>query len=454
MKPDETQADPDGQGPPMQTPGNKDMAHKAATTSSDLASVLGPATGRRGAGRRWRLWLALATLLLLLVGGYFLARRGSDASAPGYRTAAVSRGNLVVRVAATGNLQPTNQVDVGSELSGTMEAVYVDVNDKVKRGQILARLDLSRLQDQLANARGALAAAQSQVKLAAATVKETRLYFDRLTSMHALSGGGEPSKVALDTAEAAWSRALASQANAIAAVAQARAQLSSDETNLAKASIRSPIDGVVLARTIEPGQTVAASLQAPVLFALAEDLSKMELQVDVDEADVGQVRDGQRATFTVDAYPGREYPAQVRRVGFGSQTKDGVVSYLTVLTVNNDDLSLRPGMTATASIVVSERKNALLVPSAALRFTPVSAATTSRGSGGLLGRLMPRRPHGNASSTAGGSGKTRQVWILRDGQPVAVPVTIGASDGKLTEVISGNLKVGMMMITESQDGSP
>jgi HlyD family secretion protein len=425
-----------------------------AVSGEELISALVPPAGR-GRARRWSLRLLILAIVLGGVVAGSVLFRSSRTSVPIYQTAEVTRGDLVVRVTATGNLQPINQVDVGSELSGTMEAVLVDVNNKVKRGQVLAQLDVSRLQDQLANARGALAAAQAQVNLAAATVKETRLQFGRLSSLFKLSHGEHPAKADVDTAEAAWQRALASLASSRAAVTQAQASLSSGETNLAKASIRSPIDGVVLSRTIEPGQTVAASLQAPVLFTLAEDLSKMELQVDVDEADVGVVRDGQRAEFTVDAYPGREYPAKVRRVGFGSQTKDGVVSYLTVLSVDNTDLSLRPGMTATASIVVSERSNVLLVPSAALRFTP--ATTTSKAapaSGSLVSRLMPHPPRGAAAKPAAAAGATRQVWILRDGQPLAVPVSIGASDGKQSEVTAGELKAGTRVITGRVGASP
>lgn len=439
----------------MLTPSGRRPAASPTAAGPTMAVVLG--TGGAGKGGRWRRrlrWLLVLAGALVLAGvGYVLFLRGSAAAQPRYQTAEVTRGDLLVTVAATGNLQPTNQVDVGSELSGIMEAVRVDVNDTVKRGQVLAQLDVSRLKDQIASARGALAAARAQVAQAAATVTETRLQVSRLTRMFASSGGTVPAQVDIDTAQAALQRALAAQASAQAAVAQAQAALSTGETNLAKASIRSPIDGVVLTRSIEPGQTVAASLQAPVLFTLAEDLSKMELQVDVDEADVGQVRNGQRATFTVDAYPGREYPAQVRRVGFGSQTKDGVVSYLTVLTVNNDDLSLRPGMTATATIVVSERRQVLLVPSAALRFTPASV-NAAPSSGGLVSKLMPRPPHGASRAAAGGNGKVRQVWVLRDGQPVAVPVTVGASNGQLSEVAGDTLQPGMRVITESLGGAP
>ncbi|MEW5836980.1 MAG: efflux RND transporter periplasmic adaptor subunit [Pseudomonadota bacterium] len=436
----------------MKAPDDSGASGGGRSDAATVAAVLGGGPGG-GRGRRVLRWILIVlALLVVVVAGYGWFLRGREAAQPRYQTAEVTRGNLVVTVAATGNLQPTNQVDVGSELSGIMESVKVDVNDTVKRGQVLAQLDVSRLRDQIANARGALAAARAQVRQAAATVTETRLQLSRLTRMHATSGGTVPAQVDIDAARAALQRAEGAEASAQAAVVQAQASLSTGETNLAKASIRSPIDGVVLSRSIEPGQTVAASLQAPVLFTLAEDLSKMELQVDVDEADVGLVHEGQQATFTVDAYPGREYPAKVRRVGFGSQTKDGVVSYLTVLTVNNDDLSLRPGMTATAAIVVNERHQVLLVPSAALRFTPAST-TSGQTSGSLVSRLMPRPPHGTSRAQGTGNGKSRRVWVLRDGEPVAVPVTVGASNGQLTEVTGGELQPGMRVITESLGGA-
>jgi HlyD family secretion protein len=235
-------------------------------------------------------------------------------------------------------------------------------------------------------------------------------------------------------------------------VEQARATLSSAEITLAKASIRSPIDGVVLARKVEPGQTVAASFQAPVLFTLAEDLSQMELQVDVDEADVGQVREGQAATFTVDAYPNREYPARIKRLSYGSQTKDNVVSYKALLSVDNADLSLRPGMTATAEIVAVERSGVLLVPNAALRFTPPVAVSAEKRS--LVSSLLPRPP-GQASrqaSASNGKNGEQRVWMLRDGQPVALTVKAGPSDGQMTEVTGDALQPGMAVITESVGG--
>jgi len=319
--------------------------------------------------RRW--WIAAGAAAALLVLALLLTPRGG-APVPQYRTEEATTGPLVVKVSATGNLQPTNQVDVGSELSGIVAQVFVDENDRVHAGQVLAMLDLSRLRDAVERSRAALAAAQAQVLQAEATVAEKRAALGRLQRVYRQSEGAFISSSDMDAADANAKRADADLASARAAVTQARAALSSDETNLAKASIRSPIDGIVLAREVEPGQTVAASFQAPVLFTLAEDLAKMELHVDVDEADVGRVAVGQDATFTVDAWPGRRYEAVINRVGYGAQQKEGVVSYLAVLAVRNEDLSLRPGMTGTAEIVTLRRENALLVPNAALRFTPAT----------------------------------------------------------------------------------
>ncbi len=399
---------------------------------------------------RW-LWLAGAALLVFAVIGFFLLRSSDEAKAPRFETETVGRGRLEVSVSATGNLEPTNQVDVGSELSGIVDAVLVDINDRVKKGQMLARLDVSKLNDQIVRSRAALASAEAGVRQSEATLIESRANLQRLQEVFRLSGGKVPARAEMENAEAALARAEAGVATARANVNQARATLSSDETNLAKASIRSPINGVVLARKVEPGQTVAASFQAPVLFTLAEDLSKMELQVDVDEADVGQVKIGQKATFSVDAYPGRRYPASISRVSYGSQVSEGVVSYLTELKVSNDDLSLRPGMTATAEITTAVRENALLIPNAALRFTPAAANGKQASSRGILGSLLPRMPR-TASTRAprnGGEKGAKQVWVLKDGQPAPVSIKTGLTNGRMTEVLEGDLTPGMQVITDA-----
>ena len=404
--------------------------------------------------RRFGLTATVVALIVLALaaGGFYYWRTQSATNGTQYRTEPATRGPLVVTVSATGNLQPTNKVDVGSELSGIVETVLVDDNDQVRKGQVLARLDVSRLKDQVIQSRATLEAAQAKVRQAQATVKEAQASLERLRQVQQLSGGKVPSQAELSTAEATLARGNADESSARAAVAEASAALRSNETNLNKAEIRSPINGVVLTRKVEPGQTVAASFQAPVLFTLAEDLKQMELQVDVDEADVGSVRDGQKATFTVDAYPGRRYPATVKRVGFGSQVKDNVVTYPTLLGVDNDDLTLRPGMTATAEITTIERDNALLVPNAALRFTPPEAASLpAKSNGGLVSQLMPRVPR-QAPRKAGNAGprSTEQnVYVLRNGEPVAVPVTVGASDGRNTEITRGDLAPGTPVVVEA-----
>ena len=402
--------------------------------------------------RRGRWWLSALVVALLGVGGYALLAGNGTATAVRYQSSPVERGALVVTVSATGTLQPTNQVNVGSELSGTIEQVYVDDNSRVRKGQVLARLDVSKLEDQVANARAAVKVADAGVRQAEATVQEAGANLSRLNAVFKLSGGKVPSKTELETAEAARARAQANLASAQAGVLQAKATLRTNETNLAKASIRSPIDGVVLSRAVEPGQTVAASLQVATLFTLAEDLSKMELQVKVDEADVGQVKEGQRASFTVDAYTDRRYPAHITRVSYGATTTDNVVTYLTTLEVSNEDLSLRPGMTATAEITTLEKADVLLVPNAALRFTPSAARGERKQS--LISSLMPRPPRQEKTvklkdPVAG----ERQLWVLREGRPVAVTVKTGATNGRVTEIVSGFLAAGTAVITEAVSGA-
>lgn len=417
--------------------------------------------------RRYVKWVAIGVgVLLLLVLGWRLFGTSDEVR---YATADVERGNLTVTVSATGKLAPTNQVTVGSELSGLVEEVSADVNDRVVKGQPIALLDTSRLDDSIAQSVAALNANIAQVAQAAATVAETQAQLARLEEVSRLSGGRVPAKVEMEQARAGVQRAVAAQRAAQANVASARAVLSSNQTQRAKAVIRSPVNGVILARQIEPGQTVAASLNAPVLFVIAEDLSAMELQVSIDEADVGSVQQGQTATFTVDAFPGKTFPATITRVDLGSNlsaststgtassTTAQVVSYAANLSVANPDLQLRPGMTATAEIVTKARPNVLLVPNAALRFTPTAAPAAS--GGGIAGSLVPSRPRrGNqAEKTATVSrGATQTVYIVgEDGKPQAVQVTTGDTNGTVTEITGGDLKPGAKVITGqlSSDGN-
>jgi HlyD family secretion protein len=405
----------------------------------------------------------LPVLGLLLLGVIAIAYFGRREPAPSYATAVVQRGDLRVTVSATGNLQPTNEVEVGSELSGLVTAVNVDNNDQVTRGQVLARIDTARLQDTIAQSQASLQSAIASVAQAEATVQQTKASLARFEEVRKLSGGKVPSAVELDAARAEYARAIAGVRTAEAGVAQARAQLSSDQTQFSKALILSPVTGVVLSRQIDPGQTVAASFNAPVLFLIAEDLAKMRLEVKVDEADVGQVAAGQSATFQVDAFPGRTFPARVERVDVGANTGSStsstaasgssstVVAYTAVLAVNNEDATLRPGMTATAEIVTSEKRDVLLVPNAALRFSPAASAANQERTG-VTRVLMPGRPRGTADSRSRevqiGRGSSQKVHVLgASGDPEPVAVTTGDTNGTLTEVIGDSLREGATVIT-------
>jgi HlyD family secretion protein len=333
---------------------------------------------------------------------------------------------------------------VGSELSGIIKTVLVDFNDKVQRDQVLAVLDTDRLRAQVLESRASLQSSQAKVKEAQATVQETRLAFERCEKLaeRQLCTTGD-----LDAARAAYARAQAAEASARAQVAEARATLDGKETELAKAEIRSPIDGLVLLRQIEPGQTVAASLQAPILFTLAEDLAQMELHVAVDEADVGRIGEGQAAEFSVDAWPERSFPANITQVRFAPRTVEGVVTYETVLAVDNSDLALRPGMTATAVITVEELQDALLIPNAALRFTAPQTGEQPRRRG-AFGMIFPRPPMSQRRSNVERNGGPR-VWVLRDGAPEAVAVKTGASDGRFTELKSGDIQPGERVVIDA-----
>jgi HlyD family secretion protein len=453
-----------------------DQPTSKTESAVDLDEFLGvqPASPRR---RYIRLGLiALGVIAVLWILSRFFFGGSTEAA---FVTRPVQRGNLEVSVSATGNIQPTNEVEVGSELSGLITRVNVDNNDRVTQGQVLAMLDTSRLQDSINQRRAALQAAQASVMQARATADQSRANLNRFQEVYRLSGGKVPSGTEMDTARADYARAVAGVRTAEASVAQARAQLSSDQTQFSKASIRSPVNGVVLSRQVEPGQTVAASFNAPVLFLIAEDLSKMQLEAKVDEADVGTVKQGQRATFTVDAFPGRRFPAQVQRVDVGANASgssgssssssaaassagaNAVIAYTAVLSVDNPELTLRPGMTATADIVTSDKQNVVLVPNAALRFSPDRQAR--RQQGGVTSVLMPPRRRGGSR----GGGASREVQIGRgskqtvyvqgeDGEPRPIQVTVGESDGSRTEVIGKGLKPGMEVIvarrSANQDG--
>ena len=407
------------------------------------------------AGPRWRRWAKywVPGLIVLLAVLYFT--RGSGDGKPDYITETVAQRSLDLTVTATGNLRPTNQVEVGSEVSGKLDRVYVDVNDRVTRGQVLAQINTDVIEDQIKQSQANLDAARAQVAQARATLNVDSAQLARLQEVYRLSDGKVPSRTELEAAEANVARNRAAVNSALANVASAQAQLSSSVTNRNRAVIRSPVAGVVLARQVEPGQTVAASFNTPTLFVLAEDLSAMQLRVAIDEADVGQVKPGQRATFVVDAYPARRFPARVTRIDLGSnntanaaasqtgtQQGNAVVSYEARLAVANANGLLRPGMTATATIATESTGTRLLVPNGALRFDPEEELDQ----GSALEPNLGLEREGPQATI--GVGSRQQVHVLQDdGTLKAIQVVTGQSDGRLTAVTSRDLKPGMKVVT-------
>jgi len=459
----------------------------------DLLRRLGPTQSSRWCRRLIRVLGGLA--LGIAAAGAVLAWKGAGApDVPQYKTQEAERGNLTVSVTATGTLNALTTVQVGSQVSGTIKALEADFNSPVKKGQLIARIDPDLFETKLAQAQADLQATQAAVLNAQASVaraeadaanarangvraevqvRDARTKRDMRATLFREGGISQEER---DTAQATYDAAVASsdavmashrsaqaqvdvaQAQLEAAraqVAQKRAALAQAQVDLEHTFIRAPVDGTVVSRNVDVGQTVAASLQAPVLFTLAEDLARMELHVDVDEADVGRVREGQSATFTVDAYPNRTYRARIAQVRYGSKTVSGVVTYETVLSLDNDDLSLRPGMTATAVITVRKVEGCLLVPNAALRIAPTTGeAKPSGDGGGLLRRLLPGPPPMPAKTPADASGEARQprVWTLRDGDLLAIPVTVGATDGIMTEITSGDVEPGMTLVVDAIGG--
>ncbi|RPF72283.1 efflux RND transporter periplasmic adaptor subunit [Aurantiacibacter spongiae] len=417
---------------------------------ADIESYLD--AGKKRPWYKRKLFWGAVILVVLIVLAVSQCSRGEEA--PNYITAEVESRSLDLTVTATGNLRPTNQVEVGSEVSGRIDRIFVDVNDQVSRGQVLAVINTDIIDDQITQNRANLGAARAAVAQAQATLEADTAQLERLREVQRLSDGRVPSQAELEQAQAAVRRGQAALASARANVTSAEAQLSSAGTQRSRAVIRSPVSGVVLARQVEPGQTVAASFNTPTLFVLAEDLGTMQLRVGIDEADVGQVQPGQQATFTVDAYPGRRFPARVERVDLASNTiaqgqqtqaqqqGNQVVSYEARLLVGNDDGLLRPGMTATATIGTASTGVALLVPNGALRFDPEEEEE----GGGIFGPQQFGLEE-NDEATIGIGSRQTVYTVKADGTLEEHEVVTGQSDGRYTVVRGDTLERGMKVVT-------
>lgn len=405
---------------------------------ADVAATLGLAGAPNQ--RRRRLERALrwvAPLLLVLAAALVIWLRRAP-EGPVYQLSAARRGDLMVTVTATGALAPLDTVYVGTEVSGVIDLVAADYNDRVVKGQVLAVVNTDQLRAQIQQSRASLDVARAAVQQAAATLSEVVPQAARAESLFKMT---MVSPQDVESARAARARAEAARASALAQLAGAEAALQVQQTALRKATIRAPIRGIVLERDVERGRTVTAAFQTPVLFVLAADLAHMTLSLDVDEADIGQVAEGQTAEFSVDAYPDRLFTARVRSVRNAAKTIEGVVTYQAILDVANPELLLRPGMTATARIATAKVGNALLVPNAALRFTPPEMASATAGAPGAA-------PSEAAPAETGGG---RRVWTSRGGKLEAIPVTVGLTDGQWTEVTAGALAPGTPLVVGMDD---
>lgn len=441
-----------------------------------------------GQRRPWMRWVLWGLVAFAVIAGVLLYRsRQQGAKGTSYVTSPARVGDLVETVTATGTLEALDTVEVGSETSGRILDVLVDFNDQVKKGQVLATIDPEQASARADEAAAQLRAARASVARAQATQQEAA---QNLKRSRGLRDAGLISQQDFDAAQATALRAQADIASARAQATVAEAGLSAAQSSLQKTSILSPIDGIVLSRAVEPGQTVAASFQTPVLFTIARDLKDMSLHVQVDEADVGKVREGQAATFTVDAYPQREFDSRVVSLRNVATTEQNVVTYEAVLAVDNNDLLLRPGMTATASVVTQRKQDVLLVPNAALRFTPPDVAAANNQDQRRGGLFLPGITRGGPGGPGGGGNRQQQrsgqagnaqapggaqsaqgtqgtqggrrrgaradatVWVLRQGAPVAVQVTTGATDGRNTEIRSQQLKAGDEVIVDVAAQTP
>lgn len=394
-------------------------------------------------------WIPSAAVIVLA--GFFLALR-SRADSPQFTTAAVDRGDIADVVGATGILQAVVTVQVGSQVSGNIEELHADFNSTVKKDQVIARLDPSSFQARLAQAKANLTVARANVARSQAAIDDTQQKYRRAQE---LAGENLLPATDLETARANHESAVAQLRASTASAEQAEASLHQAEVDLQHTVIRTPIDGVVLARNVDVGQTVAASLQAPTLFVIANDLSRMQVNASVDEADIGRIHTGQDVTFRVDAYPDRTFRGRVEQVRLQPVTVNNVVTYNTIITVDNEDLKLMPGMTATVSVEIAKRDDVLRIPAAALRYRPEGfedERPRDQARGERRGQRGEKKEGGPGQAEDGGSRPGRVFLPGPDGKPEPRPIRLGLSDGRFVEVVEG-LEEGASVITADGGGA-
>lgn len=388
-----------------------------------------------------KIFLFVIGVLFVFVAGVALVMLWSNKS-PNYTytTKPATLGSLQTTISANGTLSPTHVVSIGSVISGIVLEVLVDVNDTVSKGQVLAKIDSESIEQNLLRLKAQLTSAKAQLKSAQVNLEEKKWQYQQLQALHTKTQGKIPSQLELQSAKTAHNAALSEVEIRQASIAEIKTSIRSTQVDLKNAHIITPIDGIVLSRSIEVGQSVAASFQAPEFFIIAESLEEMELNVSISEADIGKVKAGQHATFYVDSYPNKTFNGKVNRVNFGSeQNANNIVSYQARINVDNKDLLLRPGMSATADITTQSVENTLLVPASALYFSP-RIQSVKKPSLNLFGTGRPVRsntPPRRANSS---------VWILQDNLPKEIPVKVGISDGVLTQIFSDAITQGTEII--------
>lgn len=417
--------------------------------NKDLLEELESFSSKKRINRKF-IYIATAIVSFLAIVLFFIFNGNNKSNKIEYITKKVTQGDLSVVVSTTGNLNPTNSVEIGIEVSGTLKEIFVDFNDEVKAGQILAKIDTVKLQSQVDSSTAALAIAVANQKESQVLLNNKKTLYDRTLNMYKNSGGKYPSKNELDDTRFSYEAAIESLEAAKAKVLQSQSNLKTDKQNLEKASVKSSIDGIVLNREVEVGQTLAATMSAPKLFTIAKDLTHMDLIVSIDEADVADIKKDLPVTFAVDAYPNKVFNGKVKQVRLNPVDTNGVVTYETVVSVDNEDLLLKPGMTATAKIITKESKNKLLIPNGALRFKPKMQEQKNSGVN-LVGPNM-NRPANVARDLS--KKELAPVFILENNQPKRVMVKVLDSDGKLTSIESEELKVNdeVIISQKSDDG--
>lgn len=405
------------------------------------------------------LWWIVPLLVVLVGGGVAYFKYAGAAKAPEieFKTATIEKRRIVGRITASGTLQAVVTVQVGAQVSGRIQFLHADFNSVVKKGELIAVLEPQLFQAAVAQASANHRAARAGVAQARAKALDADRQYKRVKELQA---EGLASQIDVDTAQTTAAVAEAQVDSAKASVDQAAAQLNQAKVNLSYTKITSPIDGVVISRNVDVGQTVAASLSAPVIFTIAEDLRKMQVNTSISEGDVGRLEPGMNGFFTVDAFPGQRFKGTIHEIRNAAQTVQNVVTYNALIDVANDDLKLRPGMTANTTIIYAEKDDVVAVPNQAIRFRPppeMTPAATGSAAGAGTGSGRGRgggnwgggaRPAGSGLPRGEGDG-AKTIWVLRDGKPQSITIQTGLTDGTNTELTGGDLHEGDLVIIDA-----